>query len=88
MSLETVGDNCLLRTAGKKPSCPQAFSIFFFERGQIDYRITNFLGTFGHSPIETSLWTPSHKIETNVLPYGPPFQFGYMGMEVWANHVG
>jgi hypothetical protein len=26
MALETVGDNCLLRTAGKKPSCPQVFS--------------------------------------------------------------
>jgi hypothetical protein len=26
MALETVGDNCLPRTAGKKPSCPQAFS--------------------------------------------------------------
>ncbi len=26
MARETVGDNCLLRTAGKKPSCPQVFS--------------------------------------------------------------
>jgi hypothetical protein len=30
----------------------------------------------------------SDKIEANVLPCGPPFQFEYMGMEVWANHVG
>jgi hypothetical protein len=26
MAPETVGDNCVLRTAGKKPSSPQAFS--------------------------------------------------------------
>jgi len=55
---------------------PSIFKLFF-GRGQIDCPITNFLGTFGHSPIET-----------NMLPYGPPFQFGYMGVEVWANHVG
>jgi hypothetical protein len=26
MALETVGENCLLRTAGKESSCPQVFS--------------------------------------------------------------
>ncbi len=75
MALETVGDNYLLRTAGKKkPSLPPS--------------ITHIFSNIGHSPIETSLWTLSDKIEANVLPCGPPFQFEYMGMEVWANHVG
>jgi len=33
-------------------------------------------------------WTPVHKIEANVLHYGLPFQFSYIGVELWANHMG
>jgi hypothetical protein len=31
---------------------------------------------------------PSCKIGTNALPLTPPFQFIYMGVELWANHMG
>ncbi len=42
----------------------------------------------GHSPIEAPLWTLSCKIEANVLPYGPRFQFIYIRVEFQANHRG
>jgi hypothetical protein len=32
--------------------------------------------------------TPSHKIETNVLPYGPIFQVCIHGSGNLGNHVG
>jgi len=35
MAQETIGDNCLLRTAEKKPSCPQAFSNGFLEGARL-----------------------------------------------------
>jgi len=39
-------------------------------------------------PIGFPLWTPSHKIGTIILPYGPPFPFIYTGVELWVNHMG
>jgi hypothetical protein len=86
MALETVGDSYLLRTAGKKLSSPKAFSNFFLEGAKL-IAPTPIFGNIGHTPIEKYLWTPSHKIETNVLPYGSSFQFVYMGVEIWSNHV-
>ncbi len=57
MALETVGDNCLLRTAGKKPSSPKAFSKFFLEGAKL-IAPSPIFGNIGHTPIEKSLWTP------------------------------
>jgi hypothetical protein len=34
------------------------------------------------------LWTPSCKMEKNVLPQISVLQFIYMGVELWANHMG
>jgi hypothetical protein len=31
---------------------------------------------------------PSTKIEANVQNYCSPFEFLYMGVELWANHMG
>ncbi len=61
---------------------------FFLEGAVLIGPSPNFFWNIGHSPIEAPLWTPSHKIQTNVLPYGQPFQFIYMGVERWANYRG
>jgi hypothetical protein len=61
---------------------------FFFKGANIDWPISNSFGTLGMAPIEAPLWTPSCKIYTVVLPYVLPFQFIYMGVELWANHMG
>ncbi len=52
----------------------------------IDWFITNFFGTLSTPPIKAPLSTPSHKIKIIVLPYGLPFQFIYMRVELWANY--
>jgi hypothetical protein len=40
------------------------------------------------SPTAAPLWTPNPKIKRNVFPYGPPFHFLYIGVELSANHMG
>jgi hypothetical protein len=63
-----------------------------------------FLGVFlagtklvGPSPSLLESWAllnrstsldPSSKIEANVQNYCSPFEFLYMGVELWANHMG
>ncbi len=68
------------------------FFCFFSQRSHVDWPISKFLLNIGHAPIETSLLDPSCKIETNVLSSPPPgipsLQFIYMGVELWANHMG
>jgi hypothetical protein len=54
----------------------------------IDWSITNFFGTLGTPTIEAPLSTPTHKIKIIVLPYGLPFQFINMRVELWANYMG
>jgi hypothetical protein len=49
---------------------------------------SNVLERVEHSPMEASLWMPSCKIETNLFPYSLHFQFKYMKVELWANHLG
>jgi len=49
-------------------------TLFLFERRHIDWLITTFFETLGTPPpIEAPLWTPSSKMEINMLSYGPPF---------------
>ncbi len=60
--------------------------IFVFWKGQYWLAHHQIFRNIGHSPIKVPLWTPSRKIQTNVLLYGQPFQFTYMGVELWANH--
>jgi hypothetical protein len=55
MALETVGDSGILK---EKCSLEGARLI----------DPSPIIRNVGHSPIETSLWTPSRKIESNVLP--------------------
>jgi hypothetical protein len=60
------------------------FYCFFLGRGHIDWPISNFSWNIGHSSLEEPLWSPSPKIETNMLPYGPLVQIIYMRVELWA----
>ncbi len=39
-------------------------------------------------PMEATPWTPCCKIEKYVFPNKLPFQFIYMRVELWANHMG
>jgi hypothetical protein len=52
---------------------------FFLNLGRghilIDWPITNFFGTIGHSPIDAPLWTPSHKNKNKCAALWPTFSF-------------
>ncbi len=47
-----------------------------------------FLEHLGVFPYESTSLDPNWKIETKVFPHSPPFQFIYMGVELWANNMG
>jgi len=47
-----------------------------------------FLEHWGMPQLKSTSLNPSCKIETNVLSKVPRFQFIYMGVELWANHMG
>ncbi len=42
----------------------------------------------GALPLETPLQTPNCKVKTNVFPNNLPFQFIYVRVKLWANHMG
>jgi hypothetical protein len=39
-------------------------------------------------PYENTSLDSNWKIETKVFPHSPPFQFIYMGVELWVNNMG
>ncbi len=60
---------------------------FLFWRGHIDWSITNFFwGTLGTPNKSTSLDSQLQN-RKKCAPYGPPFQFIYMRVELWAKHA-
>ncbi len=61
------------------------FIFILFWSSHIDWPNINSFGTLGTPRLKAPCWTPSCKVETKVLP---PFQFTYMRVELWANHMG
>ncbi len=52
--------------------------LFFKKEANIDWPIIQYFWNIGYSPIEVGIsLDQSLEIETNVLPYGPPFHFIY-----------
>jgi hypothetical protein len=67
-----------------------AFIIYlFFGKPLFIGPSSNFLEHWGVIPFDgsTSL-NPNCKIKIEVVPHSPPFQFKYMGVELWANNMG
>jgi hypothetical protein len=62
--------------------------IFIFERSHIDWPIINALETHWALPNRSTSLDPKSQIKKTVLHYGAPFQFIYMGLELWANYMG
>jgi len=50
----------------------------------IEWPISNFSGALGMPLIESLLWTPSCKIETNLHAWISSYLFIYRGVELWA----
>jgi hypothetical protein len=66
-----------------------ALTFFFWEKRHINWPITTFFETLGTPPpIEAPLWTPSSKIEINMLSYGPPFSVSIDESWTWGKPYG
>jgi hypothetical protein len=71
---------------------------FFFEREPYIHSLAHYQVSFGtfvgalsfppSQSMEAHHWDPNCKIETKAFDSCTPFQFIYMGVELWANHMG
>jgi hypothetical protein len=62
--------------------------IFSFGRSHIDWPIINAFEKYWALPNRSTSLDPKFKIKATAPQFATPFQFIYMGFELWANYMG